>query len=181
MSPSKALAKYEVASRPAAVLIAIFVLALDNMFLTKGYLLSYIILVWQAARHSFVLAQIYPYNTAIVADLLDRLRQQVFSFRDQREWKQFHNPKDLAISLSLESNEVLEHFLWKKPAEIKQYLKHNKTKVADELSDVLHALLLLYEELDIDVESAFSEKMQQNRKKYPISKSRGKHTKHSAL
>ncbi len=100
-----------------------------------------------------------------LADLQKRVRD----FRDARGWKKFHRPKDLAISLALETAEFLEHFKWKTDAEMRKYLKSKKGReVAEELSDVLHNVLLIAEEFKIDLEREFEAKMKKNEKKYPV-------------
>lgn len=109
------------------------------------------------------------------------LTKVINDFRDARDWRQFHNPKDLAISLSLEASEVLEHFQWKSTEEIKKYIKENKKDIAEELADVFYWVLLLSNDLDVDIEKAFILKMQKNSKKYPIKKAKGKHTKYTEL
>lgn len=109
------------------------------------------------------------------------LTQLVINFRDERDWKQFHTPKDSAIALLSEATEVLDEFKWLTAKEIKEHLKTNKKKVADELSDVLFWTLLMYHDLKIDIKSSFTEKMKENAKKYPIEKSKGKHTKYTEL
>lgn len=112
---------------------------------------------------------------------LNKLTEQVISFRDARDWKQFHNPKDCAISLSLEASEVLEHFQWKNKDEIDSYIKSHKDDISEELADVLYWVLLLSHDLDVDLNAAFSAKMEKNAKKYPVDKSKGKHTKYNQL
>ena len=112
---------------------------------------------------------------------LDELQKKIVEFRDKRDWKQFHNPKDLAISLNLEAGEVLEHFQWKSPDEIAKYIKNHKDEIADELSDVLYWVLLMANDLEIDLVKSSESKMRQNDKKYPIDKSKGKHTKYTEL
>src|SRR3982751_2928180 len=104
---------------------------------------------------------------------LGSLTQMALQFRDEREWKQFHNFKDLALTLSLESAEVLEHCQWKNGAELEQHLKDNREHVADELADVLHVLLLLAEHLKLDLADAFEKKLHKTAKKYPVHKARG--------
>ncbi len=112
---------------------------------------------------------------------LGELQDLVVRFRDERDWKQFHNPKDIALSLVLESAEVLEQFQWKNEAEIKQYLEDNKDRVADEVADVLYWILLIANDLDINLGKAFEKKLSDNAKKYPVSKAKGKHTKYTEL
>lgn len=112
---------------------------------------------------------------------IKRLTKKIVEFRDRREWKQFHNPKDLSLSLVLEATEVMEHFQWKSPEEIEKYLKENKKEVADELADVFYWVLLMSADMDIDIEKALDEKMKINDEKYPEDKARGKHTKYTKL
>jgi NTP pyrophosphatase (non-canonical NTP hydrolase) len=102
-------------------------------------------------------------------------------FRDERHWKQFHNAKDLAITLSLEANEVLEHTQWKNGQELEAYVNAHRDALADELADVLHVTLLLAEHLQIDLADAFAKKLVKNEKKYPVHKSRGTHRKYDQL
>jgi NTP pyrophosphatase (non-canonical NTP hydrolase) len=102
-------------------------------------------------------------------------------FRDERHWKQFHNAKDLALTLALEAAEVLEHCQWRNAKELEAHLRKKKTDVADELADVLHVVLLLAEHLDIDLGDAFVKKMAKNAKKYPVEKARGSARKYTEL
>jgi dCTP diphosphatase len=112
---------------------------------------------------------------------IETLTKMINDFRDARDWRQFHNPKDLAISLSLEAGEVLEHFQWKSQEEIKKYTKKHKKEIADELADVFYWILLMSSDLNINIEKALKLKMKENAKKYPVKKSKGKHTKYNKL
>ena len=110
---------------------------------------------------------------------IKKLTEMVIKFRDERDWKQFHNPKDLALSIVLEASEVLERFQWKNPEEISKYLKNNKSEVADELADVVKYLIIMCHDLNIDIEKAVVTKMKKDAKKYPVHKSKGNHKKYS--
>lgn len=112
---------------------------------------------------------------------INGLTDLIIQFRDERDWKQFHNLKDLAISLSLEAGEVLEHFQWKNPEEIDDFLRQRKEELADELADVLYWVLLISHDTSIDIEEALKTKMVRNAKKYPVDKSKGNHKKYSDL
>ena len=112
---------------------------------------------------------------------LKDLQRSVVKFRDERDWKQFHNPKDLAISLVLEATEVLEHFQWKNKEEMAAHLATHRKDVGEELSDVLYWVLLMANDLEVDVVKAFEEKLKKNAEKYPIAKAKGKHTKYTEL
>lgn len=113
--------------------------------------------------------------------MLKKLTKRIIQFRDAREWKQFHNPKDSAISLSLEASEVLEHFQWKNHEETEEYIKTHKEHIGEELADVLYWVLLMSYDFNIDILCAFENKMKKNEKKYSVKKSRGKHTKYTEL
>lgn len=112
---------------------------------------------------------------------IEKLITKIVAFRDARDWKQFHNPKDLAVSLTLEAAEVLEHFQWKSTEEIKDYIKTHKDHIGEELADVFYWVLLMSHDLDIDIVEAFEKKMLQNENKYPVEKAKGKHTKYNEL
>jgi|SRR3989338_570639 len=112
---------------------------------------------------------------------IENLTKIINDFRDARDWRQFHNLKDIAISLSLEASEVLEHFQWKSTEEIKKYIKENKKEIADEVADVFYWVLLMSSDLEIDIEKALKNKMIKNAKKYPVKKAKGKHSKYTKL
>jgi len=109
------------------------------------------------------------------------LIKKIIAFREARDWKQFHNPKDVAISLALEAAELLEHFQWKNPSEIKQHIKEHKTEIGEELADVLYWVLLMSHDLQIDISGALERKIKKNIIKYPIKKAKGRHTKYTKL
>lgn len=110
---------------------------------------------------------------------IKKLIETIIKHRDARDWKQFHNPKDSSIALSLEASEVLEHFLWKSKEEMDEHIKKHKSEIADELSDVLYWTLLISHDLNIDMLKAFAKKMKENNKKYPVKKVKGKHLKYT--
>jgi NTP pyrophosphatase (non-canonical NTP hydrolase) len=111
---------------------------------------------------------------------IQELREKIVAYVHERDWEQFHNPKDVALSLVLEAAEVLEHFQWKSPAEIEAYVKTNKNDIADELVDTLYWVILLSHYLKIDLRTAFDRKMAENKRKYPADKSKGRHDKYTA-
>ncbi len=112
---------------------------------------------------------------------LEKLTRQVMKFRDERDWKQFHNPKDVAISLTLEAAELLEHFQWKTPKEIAAHVRTSKEEISDELADVLYWVLVLGKDLGIDLADALKKKLVKNAAKYPVAKSKGRITKYNKL
>jgi len=112
---------------------------------------------------------------------IQKLVERIVAFRDARDWKQFHNPKDMSLSLVLEATEVVEHFQWKNKEEVEKYLKVAKDDIAEELADVLYWVLLMSHDLEIDINEALIKKLEKNEAKYPIEKSKGNYTKYSKL
>ncbi|BBA51704.1 nucleotide pyrophosphohydrolase [Fusobacterium varium] len=108
----------------------------------------------------------------------DKINEIIKKFRDDREWSQFHNPKDLAISLSLEAAELLECFQWKSSAEAE---KNNYQDIKYEIADVAVYLLLICDKMGINLLDAVEEKMKLNEKKYPVEKARGCSKKYNEL
>ena len=106
---------------------------------------------------------------------IKNITEALLSFRNEREWEQFHNPKDLSIALSIEANELLELFLWKKPEEA------NIEKVKEELADVLAYAFLIAEKYNLNVEEIVLDKIKKNAEKYPIDKAKGKSDKYDQL
>jgi NTP pyrophosphatase (non-canonical NTP hydrolase) len=104
-------------------------------------------------------------------EALARLRQ----FRDDRDWKQFHNPKDLSLALSIEASELLELFLWKSPEQA------NIDKVKEELADVVAYALLLADSYELNLEQIVLDKIAKNEQKYPVSKAKGTAKKYTEL
>lgn len=109
---------------------------------------------------------------------LNELMSHVVNFRDNRNWKQFHNAKDLAISLSLEASELLENFQWKSNEEA---VEENMENIKDELADVVIYALLIANGLDLSIEEIVTNKIQKNNEKYPIEKSYGVKNKYTNL
>jgi len=112
---------------------------------------------------------------------LQELTKKIIKFRDARDWKQFHNPKDVSLSLVLEATEVMEHFQWKNEMEIEEHIKKEKDEIAEELADVLYWVLLMSHDMEIDIKKALEYKLIKNTKKYPVEKAKGRHTKYNKL
>lgn len=112
---------------------------------------------------------------------IQKLTDIIIKFRNARNWKKFHNPKDTSLSLVLEATEVMEHFQWKTDEEIKKYIIDHKKEIGEELSDVLYWVLLMSHDLGIDIQKAFKNKMKITNKKYPVNKAKGNHKKYSEL
>jgi NTP pyrophosphatase (non-canonical NTP hydrolase) len=114
-------------------------------------------------------------------DALTHLREQLAAFADARDWDQFHNPKNLAMALTGEVGELVEHFQWLTPDEAANLPPATRDAVALECADVLLFLLRLTDKLGIDLAAAAEKKLKLNALKYPVEKSRGKATKYDKL
>ena len=112
---------------------------------------------------------------------IEKLLRKIRKFRDERDWKQFHNAKGLAITLALEAAEVMEHFQWKNYEEVEEHMRRHKDEVAEELADVIYNVLLMCDTFGIDIMKASDRKLKKNEKKYPVKKSKGRHTKYNKL
>lgn len=106
---------------------------------------------------------------------LESLIQQWIVFRDERDWAQFHNPKDLALGLSIEAAELNELFLWKQPEEA------NVEKVREELADVFGFAFLMAHHYGFDIREIVEEKLAKNAAKYPVEKAKGSNKKYTEL
>jgi len=111
-------------------------------------------------------------------DRLSKISQEVIQFRDERDWKQFHDPKNLAEAISIESGELLEKFLWMTTNESVSPEAHRLGEIKEEIADIMIFLLYLCNSLDIDLSEAVEEKIKINSKKYPVEKARSTHKKY---
>lgn len=100
---------------------------------------------------------------------------------DDREWAQFHTPKDLSMNLSVESNELMEKFLWISSKASFDEIEKNREEIEDEVGDVIFSILQFCSVSGIDATSAFLQKIEKIKQKYPIEKSKGKHEKYTKL
>jgi len=101
--------------------------------------------------------------------------EALLKFRNERDWEQFHNPKDLAIALNIEAGELMEQFLWKKSQDA------NTEKVKEELADVFAYAFMLAEKYNFDVKEIVLEKIKKNGVKYPVEKAKGTAKKYNEL
>lgn len=95
---------------------------------------------------------------------MEKLIGEINRFRDERNWRQYHNSKDLALSLSLEASELLENFQWKSAED---GVEKNRKNIEEELADVFIYGLMMADDLDIDMEEAIMKKLKKNEEKYP--------------
>ena len=111
------------------------------------------------------------------------LKREVKRFSEEREWLKYHNPKDLAISISIEASELLEHFQWLTDKEIERRLNNSKefNEIKSELADVINYALALSNRLGIDISKSLIDKIKDNEKKYPTSKVKGNYKKYDEV
>ncbi len=114
---------------------------------------------------------------------MDELVKAVLAFRDERDWKQFHNPKDLAISITLEAAELLEHFQWKTAGEVEAFLAadENRRRLGAEMADILILLVSLADAAGLDLLEAARAKLRENAAKYPVERVKGSAKKYDEL
>jgi len=114
-------------------------------------------------------------------DSLRTLAIRLAEFVDERDWDQFHNPKNLAMALAAEAGELLEHFQWLRPDEAEALSPAQREAVALEMADILMFLVRLADKLDVDLLGAAARKLELNRDRYPVEKARGRATKYDRL
>lgn len=112
---------------------------------------------------------------------MDSIETDIIKFRDERDWKQFHNARTLAASIIIESSELLELFQWAKDEEIEEIVEKKLDKIKDEIADIYVYLVILAHDLDINLQDAVKEKMKKNAQKYPVDKAKGTSKKYTEL
>ena len=112
---------------------------------------------------------------------IEKIQAILAEFATERDWDQFHNPKNLAMAMSVEASEILEHFQWLTPeqAEVMKADPEIKPLVSEEIADVMIYLLRIADTLEVDIEEAVFAKIEKNAEKYPVSLSKGQATKYS--
>lgn len=112
-----------------------------------------------------------------VQDITAKIR----AFRDERDWMPFHQPKDMAAAISIESSELLEHFLWKTPEECQARVATHGEAIREEIADIAIYLFELADNLGVDLLQAMESKIEKNAAKYPVDKAKGSHRKYTEL
>jgi dCTP diphosphatase len=116
-------------------------------------------------------------NKTSIQELIDLIAR----FRDERDWKQFHDPKNMAIALSIETSELLEHFLWRNKEESERRVIEKRDQISQEIADISIYLFELVDNLGIDLADVVRRKLLANTQKYPVEKAWGRSEKSSEL
>ena len=104
----------------------------------------------------------------------EKIKKEIKEFVDERDWDQFHTPKNLSMALSVEASELLEIFQWQKADEFKSATEKQKEMIKDEIADIFYYLVRISEKLNINIEEALLNKMKKNKEKYPKESVKGK-------
>ncbi|PMB96339.1 nucleotide pyrophosphohydrolase [Staphylococcus sp. UMB0328] len=104
--------------------------------------------------------------------------EKINQFRDERNWRQFHNEKDLALSITLEASELLELFQWKSSEDV---VESKRERLAEELADILIYSYMFADNLDFDINEIIERKLVKNAEKYPVDKSKDNNSKYNEL
>lgn len=114
-------------------------------------------------------------------DSIAELTQRIRSFVDARDWREFHNPKDLAVAINAEAGELMQHFVWQQPEQIEKRLVDKRDEIASEIADVAILLFEFADNLGYNLGEEILNKVQRNEERYPVEKSKGNNLKYSEL
>jgi dCTP diphosphatase len=120
-------------------------------------------------------------NSHFMNDSIEALTARIRDFRDARDWKQFHAPKELAVAIAAEAGELLQHFVWQSPQQSEQRAVERREEIASEIADVGILLFELADNLGISLADAMRAKLARNEERYPVEKARGSNKKYNEL
>ena len=109
------------------------------------------------------------------------LTSEIRAFRDARDWRQFHNPKELAVAITAEAGELLQHFVWQNPEQSERRVVDRRAEIESEIADVAILLFELADNCGIDLAVAMRAKLARNEERYPVDKARGSNRKYNEL
>jgi NTP pyrophosphatase (non-canonical NTP hydrolase) len=116
-----------------------------------------------------------------MATTIEALTAEIRAFRDARDWLQFHNPKELAVAITAEAGELLQHFVWQDAAQSEARVKERRAEIESEIADVAILLFELADNSGIDLAAAMRAKLARNEERYPVAKARGSNKKYNEL
>ena len=114
-------------------------------------------------------------------DSIRDLTARIQAFIDARDWRQFHNPKDLAVAITAEAGELMQHFVWQQADQIDARVRKNRDEIASEIADVGILLFELADNLGLQLGEVMAEKIARNEHRYPVDKAKGNNRKYSEL
>jgi dCTP diphosphatase len=114
-------------------------------------------------------------------DSLAHLTTRILAFRDARDWKPFHSPKEMAVAIAAEAGELLQHFVWQSPEQSVQRVEERRSEIADEMADVAILLFEMADLTGVHLGEAIAAKLQRNEHRYPADKARGSNKKYNEL
>ena len=112
---------------------------------------------------------------------IEEITARIRAFRDARDWQQFHGAKEMAVAITAEAGELLQHFVWQQPDQVDQRVKDRLPQITDEVADVGILLFEMADNLGIDLGRAMLDKLERNEQRYPVTKSRGSNAKYNEL
>ena len=116
-----------------------------------------------------------------MSNSLESLTREICAFRDARDWRQFHNPKELAVAITAEAGELLQHFVWQSPEQSEQRVRDRREELESEMADVAILLLELAHNCEINLAGAIRTKLARNEDRYPVGKAKGSNKKYNEL
>ena len=116
-----------------------------------------------------------------MSDSISELTAQIQTFVDAREWRKFHNAKDLAVAIAAEAGELMQHFVWQQEEQIEKRLEDHREEIASEIADVAILLFEFADNLGMNLGEVMQAKIARNDVRYPVEKSRGNNLKYSEL
>ena len=114
-------------------------------------------------------------------DTIQELTREIRAFRDARDWRQFHGPKELAVAIAAEAGELLQHFVWQSSEQSERRVRERRDQIASEIADVSILLLELSDNLGLDLAATIRSKLAHNEQRYPVEKARGSNRKYNEL
>ena len=128
-----------------------------------------------------LLARDSPPHIGRMNDSISSLTSRIQTFVDAREWRQFHNPKDLSIAIAAEAGELMQHFVWQQPDQIDARLEQKRDEIASEVADVAILLFEFADNLGLNLGDVMAQKIANNDLRYPVDKAKGNNLKYSEL
>lgn len=116
-----------------------------------------------------------------MSDRIQKLTAEIKAFRDARDWRQFHAPKEMAVAVAAEAGELLQHFVWLTPEQSEQRAREHRDLIAGEIADVAILLFELADNLGLDLAEVMRAKLARNELRYPVAKARGSNKKYTEL